>query len=118
MYVLGRPSDISSVTTSSGCLSVSASWNSVASDPVCGVVSYDVKIISTDGVVVMMNTTIQTSYNFTGLMPNKNYTVTVAGISDAGVGGISTTSVMASVKGDMCNCNVHIIMFTCSMLLF
>ena len=60
------------------------SWDPVTSDPVCGPVSYDITISPSDGVVMMRIT--DTSYNFTGLTPDNNYTVTVAGRNDAGVG--------------------------------
>jgi len=60
------------------------SWNPPSNDPVCGPVSYDVKISSFDGVMMMRTT--NTFYNFIGLKPCTNYTVTVAGINGAGVG--------------------------------
>ena len=100
LYILGPPSSVSNITTSSGCLSTLVSWNSVTSNQACGELFYDVTISSSDGVVLMMDTTIQTSYNFTGLTPDNSYTVTVAGRNDAGMGQISNTSVMAPVKGD------------------
>jgi len=53
-------------------------------------------ISSSDGVVV--NTTIQTSYNFTGLTPDNNYTVTVAGRNDAGMG--EPVRMIVSVAGN------------------
>jgi len=60
------------------------SWSPPSSDPVCGPVSYDVIISSSDGVIMMRIT--NTSYNITGLTPGISYTVTVAGINMAGVG--------------------------------
>jgi len=47
-----------------------------------------------------MNTTIQTSYNFTGLTPDSDYTVTVAGVNDAGVG--KPVRMIVSVAGNFC----------------
>ena len=58
------------------------SWDPVTSDPVCGPVSYDVMISSSDGVVMMR--IAGTSYNSTGLTPDNSYTVTVTGRNDAG----------------------------------
>ena len=59
------------------------SWNPVPSDPVCGQVSYEVTLASSDGVTMMMEIT-DTFYNFTGLEPDNSYTVTVAGRNHAG----------------------------------
>ena len=96
--ILGPPSPVSSVTTtSSGCLSTIVSWDPVTSDPVCGPVSYDVTISPSDGVMMMRIT--DTSYNFTGLTPDNIYTATVAGINDAGVG--VSASMVASVAGNL-----------------
>jgi len=66
------------------------SWDPVSSDPVCGPVSYNVTISPSDGVVMMRIT--DTFYNFTGLTLDNNYTVTVAGRNDAGVGESSEIS--------------------------
>ena len=63
------------------------SWDPFTSDPVCGPVSYDVTISPSDGVMVMRIN--DTSYNLTGLQFGTNYTVTVAGRNDAGVGDAS-----------------------------
>jgi len=95
-HVVGPPSPVSSIiTTASGCLSTIVSWNPFISDPVCGPVSYDVTISSSDGVVMMRIT--DTSYNFTGLIPDNSYTVTVAGRNIAGVG--RSFSSIVSVEG-------------------
>ena len=60
------------------------SWDPVTSDPVCGSVSYDVTISPSDGVVMMRIT--NSFYILTDLTPRTNYSVTVAGRNDAGVG--------------------------------
>jgi len=69
---------------------VTISWDPFTSDPVCGPVSYDVTISPSDGVMMMKIT--DTSYNFTGLQFDTNYTVTVAGRNSAGVGDSSETN--------------------------
>ena len=50
----------------------------------------------------MMNTTIQTSYNFTGLTPDSDYTVTVTGVNDAGVG--ESVRMIVSIAGNFSAC--------------
>ena len=60
------------------CLTyTTVSWIPFSSSPKCGSVSYDVRISSSDGVIIINVT--DTSYNFTGLTPNTNYNVTMAG---------------------------------------
>ena len=101
-HIAGPPSAVSSITTTtitSGCFSATVSWDPVNSDPVCGPVSYGLTISSSDGVVVM-NTTIQTSYSFTGLTPDSDYTVAVAGVNDAGMG--EPVRMIVSVAGNFC----------------
>ena len=94
MYVhyTGPPATLTDVIAANICLTdFTASWDPVISDPVCGPVSYDVTISPSDGVMMMRIT--DTSYNFTGLIPDNSYTVTVAGINNAGVGRSSETTV-------------------------
>ena len=50
----------------------------------------------------MMSTTIQTSYNLTGLTPDSDYTVTVTGKNNAGVG--ESASMIVSVEGNFSAC--------------
>ena len=91
-FLTGPPSTITSITASdTSCLTTNAivSWDPSTSDPVCGPVSYNVKISPSDGVVVMIIN--DTSYNFTTLTPGTNYTVTVAGNNMAGVGESNMT---------------------------
>jgi len=96
-HVLGPPSPVSDITsTTSGCLSTIVSWNPFISDIVCGPVSYDVTISSSDGVMMMRIT--DTSYNFTGLTPDNSYTVTVTGGNNAGAG--RPFSGVVSVEGN------------------
>ena len=60
------------------------SWGAVTSNPVCGLLLYDVTISPSDGVTMMRIT--DTSYSFAGLLNATIYTVTVAGRNAAGVG--------------------------------
>ncbi|XP_065914929.1 adhesion G protein-coupled receptor L3-like [Dysidea avara] len=85
LNVTGTPSPVTNVATNIHLNGILISWDHVTSDPVCGSVSYDVTISSSDG-VIMTVTTYGTSYSFTGLTPDTSYTVTVAGRNDAGVG--------------------------------
>jgi len=64
--------------------SAAVTWSPSSGDPVCGPVSYNVTISPSDGVMMVRIT--NTFYNFTGLTPGTNYTVTVAGINMAGIG--------------------------------
>ena len=73
------------------------SWDAVTSDPVCGPVSYDVTISPSDGVMMMRIT--DTSYNFTGLIPDNSYTVTVAGRNDASMGEVLSVSINIITTG-------------------
>ena len=47
-----------------------------------------------------------TSYNFTGLISDNSYTVTVAGRNSAGVG--ESTARMVSVAGNFSECTVYL----------
>ena len=90
MYLYIGPPSTSSITFTEICTSDAAvSWDPFTSNSVCGPVSYDVTISPSDGVVLMRIT--NTSYNFTGLMPDTNYTVTVAGRNFAGEESLSET---------------------------
>jgi len=77
------PPVVDDIRSSEICLetSIIVSWDPL---PICGPLSYDVTILPSDGITVMRIT--DTSYNFTGLTPTNNYTVTVAGRNDAGMG--------------------------------
>ena len=82
------------------------SWDPVASDPVCGPVSYNVTVSSSNGVMITV-TTNGISYNFTELTPDNNYTVTVVGRNDVGVGGfsvriINTATMTEATPSGMC----------------
>ena len=88
------------------CLTdITISWAPVSSDLVCGPVSYNVTISPSDGMMTMRIT--DTSYNFTGLTSDNNYTVTVAGRNRAGIGEssvhvVSTVSLTEAAPSGTC----------------
>ena len=92
IYIItGPPTPVSSLMEDEICSRYfNVSWSLSSSDIVCEPVSYDVTISSSDG-EMMMNIN-NTFYNFTGLTPGTNYTVTVAGINMAGVGESNTAT--------------------------
>ena len=71
------------ILTRESCLSILAKFDQFRNNPECGPVSYDVIISPSNGVAIKITTT---SFNFTRLIPNNNYTVTVTGRDNAGVG--------------------------------
>ena len=66
------------------------SWDPVLGDPLCGPVSYDVRISPSDGVVTTLNATtywvVKFSDDFARLTSASNFTVTVAGVNNGGNG--------------------------------
>ena len=89
---IGPPSPVGIITTSLRCLSIDATWSSVTGHLLCGYVSYNVMLSLPDGTVIMNKIIRDTFYNFTGLTPDSNYTVTVAGRNNAGGGESSVFS--------------------------
>ena len=83
-----------------GCLNISVQWTSVDSDQLraCGLVYYDLTILSSDG-ATMTNTTMETSLNFSDLLSNNSYNVTVVSRNEAGTGEPSPP-MTSSVTGD------------------
>ena len=59
------------------------SWSPVDSDTVCGPVTYNITVMPSHGMMVMINDTV---YNITGLNYNTNYTITVYATNNAGDG--------------------------------
>ena len=101
-HIAGQPSAVGGITTStSGCFSITVSWDPVTSDPVCGQVSYQGLALHRGSMDIHECTTFQTSCNFTGLRPN-NYTVAVVGINDAGIG--EYVSMIVSIAGNFSVC--------------
>ena len=50
------------------------SWSPVDSDTVCGPVTYNITVMPSHGMIMMINDTV---YNITGLNYNTNYTINV-----------------------------------------
>ena len=111
----GTPSPVTNVATNIHLNGILISWDHVTSDPVCGSVSYDVTISSSDG-VIMTVTTYGTSYSFTGLTPDTSYTVTVAGRNDAGVGesGILTVITLSHSPTRKCSVCMYVLITVCT----
>ena len=66
------------------------SWSPVGSDTVCGPVTYNITVIPSHGMMMMIN---DTAYNITGLYYNTNYTITVYATNNAGDGEPATVTV-------------------------
>ena len=58
------------------------SWTAPSDDPVCGPISYDVKVSPSDEVTIMSIN--DTYYDITGLTPATSYNITVIGSNMAG----------------------------------
>ena len=59
------------------------SWSPIVSDTVCGPVTYNISIMPSHGMMMMIN---NTAYNITGLYYNTNYTITVYAANNAADG--------------------------------
>ena len=81
---LPSPSTLTASDTSCLTTSVIVSWPPFSSNELCGSISYNVMISPSDG--VNLTNLTDTRYNFYGLKPSNTYTVTVAGINQAGMG--------------------------------
>ena len=66
------------------------SWSPVGSDTVCGPVTYNITVMPSHGMIMMINDTV---YNITGLYYNTNYTITVYATNNAGDGEATTVTV-------------------------
>ena len=60
------------------------SWSPVGSDTVCGPVTYNITVMPSHGMMMMIN---DTAYNITGLYYNTNYTITVYATNNHGGDG-------------------------------
>ena len=95
---VGPPSPNSNISINDICLTyTTVSWIPFSSSPECGSVSYDVRISPSNGVTIINVT--DTSYNFTGLTPNTNYSVTIFGVNKAGDGESITTGYHVPTSG-------------------
>ena len=72
------------------------SWSNFTCDPVCGPIRYDVTISPYDGVNIAE--ILYTSYNFSGLQPDTNYTVTIVGINMVGMGDFLTKKISVATS--------------------
>ena len=59
------------------------SWSPFGSDRVCGRVTYNITVMQSHGMMMMIN---DTAYNITGLYYNTNYIITVYATNNAGDG--------------------------------
>ena len=66
------------------------SWSPVGSDTVCGSVTYNITVMPSHGMIMMINDTV---YNITGLYYNTNYTITVYATNDHSSGEPTTVTV-------------------------
>ena len=69
---------------------VLVSWSPVDSDRVCGPVTYNITVMPSHGMMMMINDTV---YNITGLYYNTNYIITVYATNNAGHGEPATVTV-------------------------
>ena len=66
------------------------SWSPVGSDTVCGPVTYNITVMPSHGMIMMINDTV---YNITGLNNNTVYTITVYASNRHGNGEPATVTV-------------------------
>ena len=66
------------------------SWSPVGSDTMCGPVTYNITVMPSHGMIMMINDTV---YNITGLYYNTNYTITMYATNDHGSGEPTTVTV-------------------------
>ena len=66
------------------------SWSPVGSDRVCGPVTYNITVMPSHGMMMMINDTF---YNITGLNYNTNYIITVYATNNVGHGEPVTVTV-------------------------
>ena len=66
------------------------SWSPVGSDTVCGPVTYNITVMPSHGMMMMIN---NTAYNITGLYYTTDYTITVYATNNVGDGEPATVTV-------------------------
>ena len=66
------------------------SWSPVGSNRVCGPVTYNITVMPSHGMMMMINDTV---YNITGLHYNTNYIITVYATNSHGDGEPATITV-------------------------
>ena len=83
---IASPTDVPSspvLTYESTLDEILLSWSPVGSDTVCGPVTYNITVMPSHGMIMMINDTV---YNITGLYYNTNYTITVLASNKHGDG--------------------------------
>ena len=88
-FVTGAPST-PILTYESTYNEILVSWSPVASDGECGPVTYNITVMPSHGMMMMINNTV---YNITGLNYNTNYTITVYATNKIGHGEPATVPV-------------------------
>ena len=77
------------------------SWSPVGSDGVCGPVTYNITVMPSHGMMMMINNTV---YNITGLNYNTNYIITVYATNSHGGHGENATVTVRTLPGTyLCN---------------
>ena len=93
MFLLKGVLDSPVLTYKNTLSEILVSWSPVGSDTVCGPVTYNITVMPSHGMMMMIN---DTAYNITGLYYNTNYTITVYATNNAGDGEPATVTVKTS----------------------
>ena len=97
IYIYTGPPYIDDVTDDPCLNDIMLSWNVTSDLMACGPVSYTLTI-SSDGMIVMMETTTDT-YHFTGLTPETDYTISIQPSNSAGSGQSYTDTIRTAPNG-------------------
>ena len=90
LLLLGDVPDSPALTYNRTYNEILVSWSPVGSDGVCGPVTYNVTVMPSHGMMMMINDTV---YNITGLNYNTNYIITVYATNNGGHGEPATATV-------------------------
>ena len=88
-FLTGAPST-PALTYKSTYNEILVSWSPVGSDRVCGPVTYNITVMPSHGMMMMINDTV---YNITGLNYNTNYIITVSATNRIGDAEPATVTV-------------------------
>ena len=91
--IIGSVPDSPMLTYKSTYNEILVLWSPVSCDIVCGLVTYNITVIPSHGMMMMIN---DTAYNITGLNYNTNYTITVYASNKCGHGEPATVTVGTS----------------------
>ena len=86
VYSIDSPTGVPSspvLTYKSTLDEILLSWSPVGSDTVCGPVTYNITVMPSHSMIMMINDTV---YNITGLYYNTNYAITVLASNNVGDG--------------------------------